>query len=791
MSIRARLTLFSGLILAVLALGALPSTSEAQFGKRLKDAVKRTAEDKAIQKATTEESKAIDGAMEGGGEAKADTAAAGGAAATTGAAAGSAAAPSAATPAVGAGAAAPAATAAPPKAAGEGAFVSFDFVPGDRVLFYDDYAGDDVGDFPRRFEFAEGNAEIADWESAKWLRVSKSTKFAIVMPEVLPDRFTVEFDYVSNNKASSGWPILVNTSGAKDNWQSQGNSNPTARFGTQEGGVYSGKIEASGPAGGDFQNKVNRARIMADGKYTKLYINGVRVANGPNADMGRTNTVQFWIPVYDQTGASVTLLGPVRIAAGGKKLYDALAEKGRVATQGIYFDTGSDAIRQESAPTLKEIGTMLKDHADLKLTIEGHTDNVGKAESNQALSEKRAAAVRQYLIDNFQIDGGRLEAKGLGQTSRRVRTTRRKAANRTGGWSWSRNSARGSHAGALHSGAGELDLLLPQCLRFRLQHLHHICRHPSFQLLELRGVHLPHLLALRRRKHRRVDPAEVRSERGGHGREVAPDHLVALQVHPGRRRSRLHGGHLLHAHHPGQGVLAGPRFLQLGPRLLHRGELGGHALFPPADVVGGDRRTGRAGGGAPRRARGRRGRVRRGISRRLVVPRASARQQQSGQQTQGVPNGSACRMGGLLELGAVGWWEGLEYREGAGRRPASADHQNGHVLLEPPAGSGTDFFDRAALGAIRRGRASTGLERQMVEGRTGVPRVLGDEIRQRPGPPRRRLGDLCPPPMALQLPNDSLPRKSELCVALPQVALVLSRIGQSRADQVAGAASDP
>ena len=87
-----------------------------------------------------------------------------------------------------------------------------------------------------------------------------------------------------------------------------------------------------------------------------------------------------------------------------------------MATQGIYFDTGSDAIRQESAPTLKEIGTMLKDHADLKLTIEGHTDNVGKAESNQALSEKRAAAVRQYLIDNYQIDAGRLEAKGLGQT---------------------------------------------------------------------------------------------------------------------------------------------------------------------------------------------------------------------------------------------------------------------------------------------------------------------------------------------------------------------------------------
>ena len=59
---------------------------------------------------------------------------------------------------------------------------------------------------------------------------------------------------------------------------------------------------------------------------------------------------------------------------------------------------------------------MLSEHADLKLTIEGHTDNVGAAATNQALSEKRAAAVRQYLIDNHSVDGARLTAKGLGAT---------------------------------------------------------------------------------------------------------------------------------------------------------------------------------------------------------------------------------------------------------------------------------------------------------------------------------------------------------------------------------------
>jgi outer membrane protein OmpA-like peptidoglycan-associated protein len=233
---------------------------------------------------------------------------------------------------------------------------------------------------------------------------------------VLPQQFTIEFDYVTNHRASNGWPIMLNMSGSDVNWESQGNAYPTVRFTYNKGGVYSGKIESEGPAGGDLVDKVNRARIMVDGKYTKVYINGVRVANAPNADVGRSNKVQLWVPGYDPEGVQATLIGPIRIAAGGKKLYDALAEKGRVATQGIYFDTGSDAIRPESAPTLKEIGAMLKDHADLRLTIEGHTDNVGKAESNQALSEKRAAAVRQHLIDNYQVEASRLEAKGLGQT---------------------------------------------------------------------------------------------------------------------------------------------------------------------------------------------------------------------------------------------------------------------------------------------------------------------------------------------------------------------------------------
>ena len=70
---RARLSVISTLLLAGLVVGRLPATAEAQLDKRLKDAVKRTAEDKAIQKTTEAENKAIDGAMAGGGDGSAST----------------------------------------------------------------------------------------------------------------------------------------------------------------------------------------------------------------------------------------------------------------------------------------------------------------------------------------------------------------------------------------------------------------------------------------------------------------------------------------------------------------------------------------------------------------------------------------------------------------------------------------------------------------------------------------------------------------------------------------------
>jgi len=288
---------------------------------------------------------------------------------------------------------------------GQGAWTNYDFKPGDRILLADDFSNDEVGDFPRRFEFRSGQMEIVEWNDARWLRAAEG-KFWIPLPETLPERFTMEFDLTGNGNA-----MALAFDGKDDN-----NTSARMEFGEYFGRLRAGEINAEGRYGADVktEDRILHIAISVDGQHVKVYADERRVYIAPNANLGRSNKI--FVNMNGWSTEQPRMIANLRIAAGGKKLYDALAEKGRVATQGVLFDTGSDRIRPESTPTLKEIGTMLKEHPELKLMVEGHTDNVGAAASNQALSEKRAEAVRQYLIEAYGVDASRLQSKGFGSS---------------------------------------------------------------------------------------------------------------------------------------------------------------------------------------------------------------------------------------------------------------------------------------------------------------------------------------------------------------------------------------
>ncbi|MDR0799013.1 MAG: OmpA family protein [Dysgonamonadaceae bacterium] len=101
------------------------------------------------------------------------------------------------------------------------------------------------------------------------------------------------------------------------------------------------------------------------------------------------------------------------------------------ALHGIQFATGKDVITKNSYPILDAVVMIMKENPSYFLEINGHTDNVGKVASNQVLSEKRATAVKNYLIKKG-IAEDRLSSQGFGDTKPLVpnTTAANKAKNR-------------------------------------------------------------------------------------------------------------------------------------------------------------------------------------------------------------------------------------------------------------------------------------------------------------------------------------------------------------------------
>jgi outer membrane protein OmpA-like peptidoglycan-associated protein len=94
-------------------------------------------------------------------------------------------------------------------------------------------------------------------------------------------------------------------------------------------------------------------------------------------------------------------------------MLDSLNRKGYIALY-INFDTGKSIIKPESMPLIAQIVDMLNSNPDLKLNVEGHTDNVGNPISNITLSEERAKSVVAAIVAHG-IDVKRLGSLGHGQ----------------------------------------------------------------------------------------------------------------------------------------------------------------------------------------------------------------------------------------------------------------------------------------------------------------------------------------------------------------------------------------
>lgn len=297
-------------------------------------------------------------------------------------------------------------------------FANYDFIPGQRTLFFTDFTDEQVGNFPRRLQFKSGSMEVVEVDGKRALKASSQGGFVIPLSEDLPARFTLEMGLINRNSQGMAAPTV----------KIYGGIEPQTDVDTDHSRVYIGHSGYGVTGGGtrsegDFSDVEESAyvghpltlRVLGDGDYLKVYADGRRVTNVPNAKFLRGRGLYVSLEGSDDED-NAAFITSIRVAESQKSVYEALEADGRWATQGILFETGKSVVQPESAPTLKAIADALTQNPGLRIRIEGHTDGVGNADANLRLSQARAEAVKAALVSQHRIDASRLETAGLGAT---------------------------------------------------------------------------------------------------------------------------------------------------------------------------------------------------------------------------------------------------------------------------------------------------------------------------------------------------------------------------------------
>ena len=314
----------------------------------------------------------------------------------------------------------------------------YDFVPGEKIIFEDNQEGEENGEFPSRWDLAGGgsveNASFGD-QNVIYFKEAESCIipfFKEPSKDNLPDLFTVEFDcwfepeeycqyYVDfwdhKNQSESNVsidPLIINANHAGINEIGEG--------------YYPGFEEKGEITSGYWRH----VAISFNTRALKVYLDDARVVNIPNLGINPEG-LTICCDRMNSAGAEGRnrFIRNIRIAEGAVKLYDKLMQDGRIVANGIRFDVNKATIRPESMGIINAIYALLKDHPEVNLSVEGHTDSDGDDSFNQDLSERRAKAVVDQLV-SLGIEGSRLSSVGWGerQPAGPNITSEGKAANR-------------------------------------------------------------------------------------------------------------------------------------------------------------------------------------------------------------------------------------------------------------------------------------------------------------------------------------------------------------------------
>lgn len=323
-------------------------------------------------------------------------------------------------------------------------YSKFDFVPGERVIYSEDFSQDAIGELPVNWN-ASGKGEVVtiDGQLGKWLQLFGNTSYLSGNKKVLGENFTVEFDliyrfYPKHNYVMPNLVFGLFSSGTTDNTDNsflkEHRKNINALeitiypYGTSTGVMlrsYKDKAQSfvsdrvTVSRFPNYFNKVAHYSIQVQKQRFRLWLNEEKLFDIPRAvnTSAPLNQLFFFLEGSNYTDGELGLyVTNLKLATGVPDTRHKLVEEGKFSTTGILFDSGSDIIKPQSFGVLKEVAQALKDNPDIKVKIVGHTDSDGNDKSNLELSNKRAGSVKAALEKEFGIDGRRLQFDGKGET---------------------------------------------------------------------------------------------------------------------------------------------------------------------------------------------------------------------------------------------------------------------------------------------------------------------------------------------------------------------------------------
>jgi outer membrane protein OmpA-like peptidoglycan-associated protein len=313
-----------------------------------------------------------------------------------------------------------------------------DFVRGSVILFEDDFANEQMGEFPSKWDLVEGSeVEVVSIKGLKAIKLEESAIKPLMDEEdYFPEEFTLEFDVLSQPaQEGSSWDAtldIIFEQAKEESYRAFDirTSPETHTLNNPKGDYYgiswgwgsenpngtkqTGEVKTSTIKPIFKKNDWNHIAFSFNKRAFKVYLNYQRIVNIPNMKQPRS-----WYMNGSSDSNKGIYITNVVMAKGAVELYErqstdyssavekAIAETGKFVTNNILFETGKATLKPESMEEIMKVAEYMKKNPTARFEVQGHTDNQGSDAINDPLSQSRAEAVVKALegqgVDPFNL----------------------------------------------------------------------------------------------------------------------------------------------------------------------------------------------------------------------------------------------------------------------------------------------------------------------------------------------------------------------------------------------------